>query len=107
MVSGHTVTLALIANLGLAALAGAALGRVYFVTLWIGVRRLAQSRGAAAWMALGFLARLLLTFAVLLLVVRWQGWPGLVAALAGFLVARTVFVARIRAPVEQQRGARP
>ena len=48
-------------------------------------------------MALSALARLAPVLAGFTLLVRWGGWPAVTAALAGFLLARTVMLYRLRA----------
>lgn len=77
-------------------LAGGALGCVYFPILWWTVRRLAREPGKVAWLVLGLVLRLALALAALLLAVRFGGWPGLLAALVGFIAVRTLVVRRIR-----------
>lgn len=87
----------LIESIGVAFLIGLALGSSYFVALWATVRRLPQLRHPAVWMALSLLARLAVVLGALVLVVRSGGGPGLAAALAGFVLARTVLVRRAKA----------
>lgn len=91
-------------NLGLSLLVGAALGWLYFRALWTTVRRLPQRRRQGMWMVMSLLVRLALVLAVFVLLVRWGGWPALVAALAGFLIARTVLVRRAQTPLLKSEG---
>ena len=84
--------------LGIALLLGGALGWIYFQVLWAATRQLSRRPHPGAWFVLSLLARLALVLAGFTLVVRWGGWPALAAALAGFLIARTVLVRRARAP---------
>lgn len=79
-----------------ACIAGLLLGWVYFEALWATVRRLPRQRRPAMWMALSFLGRLATALAVFVLLARWGNWATLVAALAGFLIARAVLVHRVR-----------
>lgn len=55
-------------------------------------------------MVMSLLVRLALVLAVFVLLVRWGGWPALVAALAGFLIARTVLVRRAQTPLLKSEG---
>jgi len=88
--------MSLLLVLGLSLALGSALGWVYFQALWTVVQRLPWQRRPGLWMPLSLLTRLALMLAGFMLVVRWGGWPGLSAALAGFLIARTVLVRRAR-----------
>ncbi len=78
-----------LSTLALAALAGSALGAIFFGGLWWTVR---QSR-ASARPALWFLASLLLRMGITLpgfFIVASGRWERLLACLAGFVVARAV-----------------
>ena len=69
-------------------LAGAGFGAAYFATLWLSVNRLTAG-GSAGGFALTGLLRLTLTLALLWLVLAvMPDTLGLLAAGAGFLVAR-------------------
>jgi|WetSurMetagenome_2_1015567.scaffolds.fasta_scaffold22383_1 F1F0 ATPase subunit 2 len=77
-----------------AALAGAALGGVFFVSLWWTARRGA----ASSWPALWFFASLLLRMALVLsgfYVVGAGDWRRMLTCLAGFVIARTMLTRRI------------
>jgi F1F0 ATPase subunit 2 len=76
--------------------AGGVTGLVYFVALWMTVRALPTSTRPALLAFGSYLVRLGVTFATFLLLVRVGGWPWAVSALAGFVLARTVMVRRVR-----------
>lgn len=78
-------------------LSGAAVGALYFLWLWRSLRGLESRRHSAPWIAAGFVGRLAFALACFALLVRWGGWPALVAALVGWLAARTLLVRRLRA----------
>ncbi len=81
---------------------GTVLGTLYFGGLWITVRRLAVTRQPALLTLVSFVVRA----AVVLLgfyFVMGGRWERLVACLAGFLLARTLFIRRLR-DVEQDSG---
>lgn len=80
--------------------AGAMLGGMYFGALWASVRRL-PGRGPGGGFVLALLARLAVAGAVLALVGRWAGGPGLLGALAGFVVVRAAMLHRLRPGVTQ------
>ncbi len=80
------------------ALVGAALGYFYFAGLWATVQRLPDTKNPAFLALASMFARLLLTGIAFYLV--WQGnWLRLVSCLAGFLVARTMFIHKLGATV--------
>lgn len=83
------------ATLGFAA--GAALGGIFFGTLWLTIRRIADAPRPGLLLAVSYVARLALLGAGLYGVVRLGGGLALVAALAGLLVARR-FAIRSIAP---------
>ncbi|MCM5571977.1 ATP synthase subunit I [Burkholderiaceae bacterium FT117] len=85
------------------ALAGGLLGLAFFAGLRLTVNALASARRPALLMLASLFARTLLAVAVFWAVGRWAGWQGLVAALGGFLVARTALLARAR----REDAARP
>lgn len=74
---------------------GAALGAVYFGALWASVRQLPR-RQPGGWFVAGLLARMAVAAAVLALVGRWGGGPGLLGALAGFILVRVAMLRRLR-----------
>jgi F1F0 ATPase subunit 2 len=86
----------------LAALAGVALGAMFFGGLWYTARRGA----ASTWPALWFLGSLLLRMAITLpgfYVAGGGHWDRMLACLIGFLVARTI-VMRLTRPRPDSRA---
>jgi len=82
-------------SLGVNLIAGGVLGALYMLGLWHTTRLLPHVRSPAALMAASFVGRA----AILLGALWWLSdghWSGLAAAMAGFLTARTVAVARVR-----------
>ncbi|MGD8380380.1 MAG: ATP synthase subunit I [Gammaproteobacteria bacterium] len=84
-------------------LAGLATGWVYFLALWATLHGLPRQSHAGLRMVASYFLRLGLMLAVFLALARYTGWQGLVAALFGFLIARTIFVRRIRSPGKEAR----
>ena len=82
------------AGLALALAAGGALGTAYLLGLWATVRRLSATRFPALLSLGSLLARLVLLLGGVYLVADGQ-WPRVAAALAGFLLARTVLIRRL------------
>lgn len=83
-------------GIGLFALVGVVLGIAHFAALrWSVAAFLRGRRGIIAW----YVARLVGVALILFALVRIGG-PLVLATLAGFLVARTVFVRRVRAGPE-------
>ena len=83
-------------SLAVALAAGVAAGTVYFAGLWMTVRALPASRHPALVTFASFVFRLALALACFLALVRTGGWTPTVTGLAGFLLARTLFVSRLR-----------
>lgn len=75
------------------ALAGLALGAVFFLGLWATVLRVNSSRSSGALVAVSFVLRFALVAGGLYLVVRGGSWP-LIGSLFGILAAR-VLVTRL------------
>lgn len=93
-----------IAALVISALAGLALGAVFFGGLWWTARRGAASPRPALW----FLGSLVLRMGIVLpgfLVVAGGRWERMFACLIGFLVARGVVMRITRAPPHRQANA--
>jgi F1F0 ATPase subunit 2 len=87
-------------TLGLAFLAGGALGAIFFGGLWWTLAKGLASSGPALW----FLASLLLRMSIVLTgfyFVAGGHWERLVACLLGFLAARLVVMRLTRAPAEK------
>lgn len=78
-------------------LVGIALGAFYFGSLWWVVRRVATLRRPELWLFVSFLARTAITLTGLFVVTEGR-WERVAACMAGFLLARTAFVRRVRRP---------
>lgn len=85
----------------LAALAGGALGAVYFGGLWLTVRRLAHTRRPTLWLLSSFFVRTALTLLGFYLVLR-MGWATLLACLVGFLLARVLLMRQLGSAAQEQ-----
>lgn len=86
-------------RLGLSLLGGIALGSMYFLTLWWMVQKLVGGRGAHVWIVASVVVRVVLVLGVFVPAVFWGGWPALLAALGGFVIARMVLIRWLPAPV--------
>jgi len=84
--------------LGLAVLAGLALGTIFFGGLWWTIRRGALSSRPALWFLGSALSRMGVTLAGFYFV-GGGAWQRLVACLTGFLVARLLVTRLARPPV--------
>ncbi len=82
-------------NLMPAAVAGAALGLLYFGGLWLTVRRISCSARPALLMFGSFVVRLLAALCGFYLVMNGS-WERLLACLAGFLAVRLVLTRIVR-----------
>lgn len=94
------------ATLVLTALAGGALGAMYFGGLWWTVRRSLASPQPALWVFSSLLVRMALALAGF----YWLGggrWEAMLACLAGFLLARAMVVRATRLPEERLNGMHP
>lgn len=77
--------------------AGGALAGLWLAGLWLDVRSLARERRPYLRLVAGALVRLSIITAGFYLVIAFDGrWVHPVAALAGFLVARYLVLARVR-----------
>jgi F1F0 ATPase subunit 2 len=74
---------------------GMLLGVVYFAGLWLTVRRLPGTPHPARLVFASYVLRLGVVAAILVFLGRAGGWPWLVAALGGFLLARHAAVRRM------------
>lgn len=81
----------------LAAAGGAAVAAAYFAGLWWTVRQLPRARHAGLLVTVSFFVRTPLAALALFGVSGGDAWR-LLAAVAGFLAARTVIVRSARAP---------
>lgn len=75
---------------------GGALAAVYLWALWLTVRRLRRSRRPAVLVLGSFAVRTAALVAAFLYLVRDGHWERLLAALAGFVVVRSLVVVRAR-----------
>ncbi len=82
-----------------AAIAGVALGAIFYGGLWWSVRRLCGKTGGA-WFFAGFLLRVLIALGGFYAIAR-RDWHGLAACLAGFIVSRIAITRLIRARPEK------
>ena len=80
-----------------ALIAGLGLGSLYFVGLWLTVRRVAQSRLGGLGMLASLLLRLALVALGLYLVAGYR-WQDYLAALLGILAARMYWTRRLGRP---------
>ena len=84
----------MIVALLVSALAGAALGGVFFGLLWATVRRLPDSRSPVLLLGLSYLLRLAILLGGLWLIMAGDWWR-LVAALVGVVAIRSYLLRRI------------
>lgn len=75
---------------------GGGLAGAYLWALWLTVQRLPRSRHPTPRLLASFLARTAVLAAAFVYLVRDGHWERLLAALAGFVVVRTIVVARAR-----------
>ena len=87
--------------IGISLLVGLLLGGVYFAGLWFTVSRISKTANPGLWMLASFAMRASLLLLGIYAFTNGQ-WEGILACLAGFLVARTVWVSRTRASTELQ-----
>lgn len=79
----------------LALTTGLALGVFYFGVLWWMTRRLPHTRWPTFLTVVALIVRFSVAiYVIAILAIHWS-WPAVVAALAGFVVARTVLVRRL------------
>jgi len=77
---------------------GCAIGTAYFMALWLTVRILPTAAHPGRLVLGSFLLRFVLAGTVLFVMIRFGGWAAIVAALAGFLLARQFVVRRLLRP---------
>ena len=85
----------LLFHLLLAFLAGVLLGALFFGGLWWTVQRLMDSSRPHLFIAASFAVRTAAVMAGLYLMLV-AGWPHLLAAVAGFVITRTVIAWKLR-----------
>ncbi|NCA98665.1 MAG: hypothetical protein EOM08_00020 [Clostridia bacterium] len=81
---------------------GALLGFLFFAGLWLTIQKGLLSTHPGIWFALSLVLRLGVVVLGFVWVAR-QGWQQLIAALAGFLVIRSVTSGRARQQISQIR----
>jgi F1F0 ATPase subunit 2 len=74
---------------------GIGLGAFYLLVLWVTTRKLVRSSAPAAWLLGGVVLRMGVLLGGFWLISDGH-WTRLVAALAGFVVARTLAIHRVR-----------
>ncbi|MDP9044641.1 MAG: ATP synthase subunit I [Pseudomonadota bacterium] len=87
-------------------LAGALLGGLHFGGLWWTVRRVVRSNVPGTWLLISLVLRSALSAVVLGFVSAGQ-WQGLLAGLAGFLMARAAGVRLARGGPEVDSAPQP
>lgn len=93
-------------NILAAAGTGLLLGLAFFRGLEFTVNRLVGARHPVAWMLGSLALRFGLVLAGIYLVARLGGWPGVIAATAGFTLARAMATRRAR-HASRGEGASP
>jgi F1F0 ATPase subunit 2 len=88
------------------AVAGFALGALYFGVLWRTLSKLPHVRAPWLLMAVSLVARLAVMLAALYVLGRWGGWLALVGALVGVVAARTLQLRRL-GPRAERTGEPP
>lgn len=83
--------------------AGAVLAGVYLVILWISLYRLQHRRRPGQWVALGLIVRLAVVVSGFYVILGNGRWQLLLAALAGFVMVRTLAVGSMRRRLSTQR----
>ena len=76
-------------------LVGLLLGATYFGGLWFTVKRLSKTANPGLWMLASFAMRVSLLLLGIYAFTNGQ-WEGILACLVGFLIARTVWIHRLR-----------
>lgn len=81
-------------------LAGLLLGAIFFGGLWFTVKRLSKTANPGLWMLASFAIRVSVLLLGIYAFTNGQ-WEGILACLVGFLIARTVWIHRLRGAVIQ------
>jgi F1F0 ATPase subunit 2 len=97
----------LIPGLLAAGATGGLLGLMYLLALWRTLQRLHTRRLPGLWLAGGMALRIIVVGAVLFGVLQWGDWHHVLAAIAGFTLARWLVARRMVAcktpPADQDR----
>ncbi len=92
--------------LTLSFLGGLAAGALFFLGLWWTTQRAPRSARPGVLMLGSFLVRLVGVLGVFALVIRLGDWPGALAALAGFVLARLGSVGWVRRGIAKEQPER-
>ncbi len=82
---------------------GVILGLIYFLGLWVTVRKLAQRQHTGLWMMTSLMLRLGFVLTGFYFLMGTAGWQGLLAALPGFSLMRLMLTRWLR-PISQTNG---
>lgn len=85
-------------TLGMAFVAGAALGALFLFALWRSLQRQLDEGHAVAWMLANMVLRIVVVTLLFYGVLKLSDWRHLLAAVFGFILTRLVLVHRIRLP---------
>lgn len=85
-------------------ISGAVLAALYLYTLWFTVQRIGRGRHPALWLAASLVARLGVLAAAFYFILGEGHWERLLAALAGFVLLRTITLRRVRRHIPQSRS---
>lgn len=85
---------------------GALIAALYLSSLWLTVRRIHRGRHPALWLLSSLVVRMGLLLIAFYFIVGDGHWERLLAALAGFVILRTIAIRRVRQqiPADLQKG---
>lgn len=83
-------------------LAGAGAGAAFLAGLWWTTRQMPTARRPALLAMASLLLRMAMLLSVFWLIARTGRWEAMLAALAGFVLVRTLAVSRVRAGTSQE-----
>ena len=86
---------------------GALLGVLYFFSLWQTTRHLATGRHPKTWLFVGLVVRISVLMVGFVFILDVRHWEGLVIALLGFVLVRTVAIRLARPEVTEGSKASP
>ena len=86
---------------------GALLGVFYFFALWPTTRHLATGRHAKTWLFFGLAVRISVLMLGFVFILDVRHWEGLIIALLGFVLVRTVAIRLARPQVTESSDASP